>query len=396
MNTVILHADLDAFYASVEQLDTPHLKGKPLIVGGIDGTRGVVSACSYEARSFGVHSAMPMVQARKLCPEAICRPVRMARYQELSRSIMAILSRYTPSLRQISVDEAFLDASGTERLFGPAEELAERIREDIRAETSLAITIGIAPNRYLAKMASAAAKPDGIRCIQENEALAFIDERGLKRLWGFGSKTLEQLARRGIHDIPGLRAMSQAQLSMYFGQAQASFMYAAVRGEDPGIFNEEVQSSSISIERTFPVDISARDILETILLELAEELAYRMHCEGGFSRTLQVKLRRADFVRQSVQQTHEIPFTTAQELWLCACKLLAQKHPAGQPLRLLGLSLQDVKKEGRGETQGELFERGNEGMRRVEAALSALRSQKGLHVTRARLLKRPPNTPHRY
>lgn len=396
MKTVILHADLDAFYASVEQLDAPHLCGKPVIVGGLSGTRGVVSACSYEARAFGVHSAMPMVQARKCCPHAIFLPVRMARYQELSRTIMAILSRYTPSLRQISVDEAFIDASGTEKLFGPAPELAEQIRREVRAQTSLAITIGIAPNRYLAKMASAAAKPDGLLSVSMEEACDFIDRRGISRLWGFGTKTLEQLARRGIRDTTSLRSMSLPQLASLFGQVQASFMHAAVRGEDPGIFNEEVQSSSIGIERTFPVDIHTRDILETILLELSEELAYRLHCEGGLSRTLQVKLRRADFVRQSIQETRSSPFTSAQEIWLCACKLLAQKLPAGQPLRLLGLSLQDVNKEDGGETQGELFERDNEKMRRVEAALSTLRSQKGLHVTRARLLERPSNTktPH--
>ncbi len=231
---VVFHVDLDAFYASVEQRDDPRLKGKPVIVGAAPGRRGVVSACSYEARRFGIHSAMAISQAYRRCPQGVFLPVRMERYLEVSRKVMGILGTYTPHMQQISVDEAFLDMTGTERLLGPAIEVGRGLKEEVKRETGLAITVGIGPNKYVAKLATNAGKPDGLTLVTQAEVEAFLDRLALKDLWGIGEKTLARLTELNIVSTAQLREFGSEELARLLGKGTASFLHGVVRGEDPG------------------------------------------------------------------------------------------------------------------------------------------------------------------
>ena len=251
---VIFHVDMDAFYASVEQNDHPEYRGKPVIIGARPGTRGVVSACSYEARKFGVHSAMPISRAYRLCPKGIYLPVRMKRYQEVSARIMELFGDFTPVVRQISVDEAFLDMTGTRRLFGDPEEAARAIKERVRTETGCTISIGIASNHYVAKMASEYGKPDGLYRVEEGREEEFLDKLRLGDLWGVGGKTLERLEELNITTVSRLREFSEGILSSMLGKAAGAYLYSAARGRNPGVFSEEPKSRSISNEITFPED----------------------------------------------------------------------------------------------------------------------------------------------
>ncbi|MCK4515981.1 MAG: DNA polymerase IV, partial [Spirochaetaceae bacterium] len=246
---VFLHVDMDAFYASVEQRDNPKYIGRPVIVGAQPGHRGVVSACSYEAREFGIHSAMPISQAYRLCPNGVFLPVRMRRYQEVSSTIMSILTRFTPLLQQMSVDEAFLDLTGTERLFGPVVETARRIKSDVLRETNLTISVGVAPSKYLAKLASERDKPDGLCVVDPGDESVFVAGLPLKALWGVGKKMLSHLNALGVTTIAQLREYTKEDLSTHFGTAAAEYLHAVCRGEDPGLYSDHAHSHSISGER---------------------------------------------------------------------------------------------------------------------------------------------------
>jgi DNA polymerase-4 len=202
---VIFHVDLDAFYASVEQIDNPSLQGKAVIVGALPGHRGVVSSCSYEARRFGVRSAMPVSQAARRCPQGVFVPVRMKRYLEVSQAVMRILERFSPDFRQISIDEAFMDMSGTQRLYGAPLATGKTVKEKVRRQTGLTLSIGIAANRYLAKLASEHSKPDGLHFVQPGEEISFLDGLSLGNLWGVGEKTRERLLELNITSVQGLR-----------------------------------------------------------------------------------------------------------------------------------------------------------------------------------------------
>ncbi|MCX7038460.1 MAG: DNA polymerase IV, partial [Spirochaetes bacterium] len=273
--TVVFHVDLDAFYASVEQRDEPSLKGKPVIVGAAPGHRGVVSACSYEARRFGIHSAMPISQAYRRCPQGVYLPVRMARYLEVSREIMGILGRYTPRLQQISVDEAFLDLTGTERLLGAPLEVGRGLKAEVRERTGLAVSVGIGPNKYVAKLATNAGKPDGLVMVGLSEVEGFLDGRSLGDLWGIGEKTLQRLAELNITSVAQLRGFGEEALARLLGRGASAFLASIVRGGDPGIFSEEPKSRSLSSETTFEVDRKDRAGIERVLLELCHQVMFR-------------------------------------------------------------------------------------------------------------------------
>ncbi len=388
---MFFHVDLDAFYASVEQIDRPELKGRPVIVGGNEQTRGVVAACSYEARAFGVHSAQPSALARRLCPEAVFVRPRMARYTEVSKKIMHLFLDYTPAVQQISIDEAFLDMTGTERLLGPFLPLAKSIKEDVYKKTGLNVSIGISSNRYMAKMASAASKPNGLLYVPDAQAIDFLDARGIEKIWGVGEKSLEKLRRMGLYTLKGIREKTKAQLAEHFGKAFGSFLYTAVRAEDPGIFNEEVKSASISIERSFSKDIADIEVLEGIFLELAQELSFRIHDEALSSGTLQVKLRYDDLTRVSIQESQEKFFKDSEEIWTMAKKLFLKKYQTGRPLRLLGIGLTNVFNLANERQQGELFENPQDRrIQKLEQTIHGLKKNKGLNVTRARFLNKEP------
>ena len=232
----IIHVDMDAFFASIEQLDDPSLKGKPLIIGH-KGPRSVVSTCSYEARRFGVHSAMPMTTALRLCPQAVCVPGNMRRYSEKSKEVMSIIRDIAPEYIQASIDEAYLDMTGTNLIYSSPREAAILLKERVRKETGLTISVGAASSRFIAKLASDYKKPDGLTIVPEGLECDFVDTVGLKKLWGVGKATLDRLERYNIRTTQDLRQYSEERLGQLFGQAAGSYLYKVCRGQDPGIYS---------------------------------------------------------------------------------------------------------------------------------------------------------------
>lgn len=383
------HVDMDAFYASVEQLDRPELRGVPVIVGGRPGGRGVVSACSYEARRYGIHSAMPISEAYRRCPEGRFLPVRMDRYREVSRSIMKLFGEFTPEVQQISVDEAFLNMTGTERLFGPVEETGRRLKELVRRESGLAISVGIAPSRYLAKLASDFDKPDGLYRISPGEEVAFIDQLPLAKLWGVGKQLRRRLESLGYTTPQKIREESIHTLRGLFGPSSGEFLHRVSRGEDPGIYAGEALSHSVSSERTFEADLSDREVLEDRILALSEEVIMRCLDEGVTGRVVQVKIRDNEFNTVSGRRTYAAPLRSSQELFEAARKLFNRKWTEGTPLRLLGVGLGNVGPDT--DAQGELFDQeSGERQRRLEQTVHDLRRRFGdIPLGRASRLKPP-------
>lgn len=385
MTPVIFHADLDAFYASVEQLDFPELRGKPVIVGAAPGGRGVVAACSYEARKYGIHSAMPINQAYRRCPNAAFRPGRMERYREKSRAVMAVFGNFSPAVRQISVDEAFLDMTGTTGLFGEPENAARALKERIREEEGLTVSIGIGSNRYIAKLASARSKPDGLLRVAAGAEEAFMASLKLESVWGVGEKTQERLREIGLDTVDRIRALPEETLRRMAGAACGSFLYKAVRGIDPGIFADEPKSRSMSGETTFERDVVDTEILEATLLALAQELMFRLLEERVRSKTVHVKIRYENFQTVSIQETLDRWIVSADDIRDAAFALFEKKRERGRAIRLLGLGLANLEAMD-GCAQGELFEDPSAKRAKVERAVLDLKRKRGAIVTKARLL----------
>jgi DNA polymerase-4 len=385
MGKIFFHVDLDAFFASVEQLDHPEYSGKPVIVGALPGGRGVVSTCSYEARAFGVHSAMPISEAARRCPGGIFVPVRMTRYSELSERVMRIFSSYTPDMRQMSVDEAFLDMTGTEGLWGPPEAAAKALKARVRSETGLGISIGIAANPYVAKIASGLRKPDGLVIVKEGEEAAFMLTLPITKLWGAGEKTQARFAELGLRTMAQLASLSEAGLESLFGKAGGRFLYDAARGRDIGMLGGPAESRSMSSETTFDRDTNDREFLETVLLGLAEQISYRLWIEGQRSRCLVLKLRLQDFTTFSRRITRDKPFGSSSEAYSAALCLLDSAWDGHTEVRLVGLGFADLE-DGTEAVQGELFEDGGERKRRAEKAVFDLEKRGIGELTRARCL----------
>ena len=388
MENVFFCADMDAFYASVEQHDNPDYAGKPLIVGGIEGHRGVVSACSYEARRYGVHSAMPSSTAHKLCPNGIFVPVRMERYKEVSDHIMEIFTRYAPEVIQNSIDEAFLDLTGTDRLMGPPLEVAAKIKACVKEETGLTVSIGIGCNRYLAKLASDYRKPDGLYQVEKGKEIEFIDSIPLKKLWGIGKSTYTRLESSGITSAAQIRILSDTVLEGMFGKGAAEFLKAISRGEDPGICSTEHKSRSISNEITFDQDVGDYAVLRETLLGLSHQILFRLLEKGWSSKTLVLKLRLDNFSTSTIQMTQETAFTSAEEVFQASLVLLQKKWDRRRNIRLIGLGFQNA--DTAGETQLQLFDEIHEKQNKVEKAVLELNSRfQDNQVVKAALLKKP-------
>jgi len=398
LRPVVFHVDLDAFYASVEQKDDPSLAGKPVIVGAAPGHLGVVSACSYEARRFGIHSAMPISQAYRRCPQGVYLPVRMERYLEVSRDVMSILAGYTPHMQQISVDEAFLDLTGTERLFGPVKETARRLKTEVREKTGLAISVGIGPNKYLAKLATNAGKPDGLVEVNAESAEAFLDGVPLKDLWGIGEKTLQRLTELNITAVRQLRGIPEPELARLLGAGAAGFLSTVSRGADPGIFSEEPRSRSLSSETTFERDRKDRAGIERILLELCHQVMFRMIEESWKSKTPNLKLRFHDFTTVSAQKTLKHWVSSAEELYAVALELLSSRWSGSTPIRLIGIGFSNLAPM-EAQEQLELFTDEFSRQKKVEETVFRLRRKLGdVPLTKASLMKgelrkKRPTTP---
>ena len=349
----IIHIDMDAFYASVEQRDHPELRGKPVIVGGVKG-RGVVSAASYEARKFGVHSAMPMTTARRLCPQGIFVPVRMHHYADIGRQIRGIFHSFTPLVEPLSLDEAFLDVHGCEGLFGPVQEIARQIKDRIRVETGLIASVGVAPNKYLAKLASDFGKPDGFLVLPPEKVTEFLLPLPVSRIWGVGAKGEKRLHEMGIRTIGQIAALPEKVLSDRFGE-MGRHIWQLAHGQDDRTVVADREAKSISTETTFAADIGDRDVLRVWLLDLVDHLASRLRHEGIFGRTIDVKIRSSDFRTTTRSTTLAEPTNLTNVIWKAAADLFERSLTNElMPVRLLGVGATKLTREP--VVQGNLFE----------------------------------------
>lgn len=333
----ILHLDLDAFYASVEVLDDPSLRGKPVIVGGSE-RRGVVSAASYEARKFGVRSAMPVSRAKRICPHGVFLPVRMERYKEVSDRVFEIFHRFTPFVEPLSIDEAFLDVTGSERLFGSAEEIAERIRQAVRAETGLTVSAGVASSKLVAKIASDLGKPDGLVAVPPGTEKEFLEPLPADRLWGVGKVTREALREMGVHTIGDIARVSPDTLKRRFGE-HGSHLHLLANAIDDREVETEEETKSIGREETFGEDLTKAEEIRRELLSLATRVAARARRHGFKGRTVVLKVRYGDFTLISRERT--LPYATDDggEIYRCVLSLLPKTEAGTRPVRLLGIYL---------------------------------------------------------
>lgn len=377
---VFFHVDLDAFFASVEQREHPEYKGKPLVVGYL-GPRSVVSTCSYEARKYGIHSAMPTLTAQRLCPNAIFVPGDMKLYASVSKTVMSILSDYCPCVNQVSIDEAWLDMTGTRLLFGPPKALALKIKERVKNEVGITMSIGIASSPFIAKMASDYNKPDGLCVVSPSKEQFFIDTIGLSKIWGIGKSSQELLKKRGLFTPEQIRNLSIETLCKYFGSSMGNYLYKAVRGIDPGIHNQEIKSHSISTETTFIEDVTDSNTLFQVLLSMSQELLNRSLDEHVMAKTVGLKLRWGDFHTITVQQTPEYGLLNANQIFNIAKQLLLSKWSEGQGIRLIGLGLYQTYK-GDSPIQDSLFSTDDHKKRDLEKVIHSLGS-KGLNLKKA-------------
>ena len=383
MGNVFFHIDLDAFFASVECLDHPEYRGKPLIIG-YPGPRSVASTCSYEARKYGVHSAMPMTTALKLCPDAICVWGNHKRYSEKSKEVMNIIKAFAPGFLQVSIDEAFLDLSGMNRIYPLPGKAARALKDKILEETGLTVSIGVASSRFIAKLASDYNKPNGLTIVPREREEEFIDRIGLEKLWGVGKSTLEAIKRKGINSTTTLRKYNKEDLISMFGPSSGEYLYSIVRGIDPGIYQGEVKSHSISEERTYWPDIYGMDALSQELLLMSQSVMFRALDEKSVGRTVTVKLRYGDFSTSTISETPKSGIYSSDDIYKIARKLLEKKYN-NTGVRLLGVCLGGVY-EGENPEQGEFFIEKKQKLRDLEKTILKL-SKDGKVVTRATSIK---------
>jgi DNA polymerase-4 len=378
----ILHVDLDAFFAAVEQRDRPELRGKPIAVGGGGADdRGVVSAASYEARRFGVRSAMPLRTAARLCPDLVFVPVDGRKYGAVSREVMAILRRYTPVVEQISIDEAFLDVAGSEGLYGTPEAMARSIKAAIVEELQLTASVGVATTKLVAKVASDLQKPDGLVSVAPGTEAEFLAPLPISRLWGVGEKTASRLSEFGVRTIGDLAALPEDLLARRFGRLGPVLAQRA-RGIDPSPVSSADPARSVSHEHTFHVDTADPEILERTLLSLSEGVASRLRAGGVKARTSSVKVRDSSFTTVSRQRTLPEP-TDETEVVFAAARELAGSQLRGVRVRLLGVAASHLGDDG----QLALFSATDERRRKATEAADSIRRRYGSKaIRRARLL----------
>ncbi|QOC25403.1 DNA polymerase IV [Microbacterium hominis] len=380
--TRILHVDMDAFYASVEVLDDPSLAGKPLIVGGMEG-RGVVSSASYEARRFGVRSAMGVAQALRLCPQAVVVPPHFERYAALSRQVMSIFHDITPLVEPLSIDEAFLDVSGARRLWGSPGEIARMLRARVRSETGLVCSVGVAATKHVAKIASTRSKPDGLLIVSEPDTAAFLAGLPVSALWGVGPKAAEALESRGLRTVSDILAAPRGVLDRALGAAGGERIWQLAHGIDPRAVETQRVEKSIGHEETFLHDVADSAVLRSELRRLSDRVASRLRAGGWRAGTVALKLRYADFTTLSRSQTLAEPSDVGQRIGDVAIALFDAVELA-QPVRLIGVRAEKL----RGGDGGALPLWDDDAeWRRVDAALDDARQRfGGGAVTRASVL----------
>jgi nucleotidyltransferase/DNA polymerase involved in DNA repair len=345
---VIVHVDMDAFFAAIEQRDHPELRGKPVIVGadpkGGSG-RGVVSTCSYEARKFGVRSAMPISQAYRLCPQGCFLAVRMEAYEEASRQVRKVLEEFTPDVEQIGIDESFLDVTRSLHLFGSKRALAERIQQRIAEETRLTASIGIAPNKMVAKIASDMKKPRGIVIVEPDEVQSFLRPLPMGRLWGIGKKTEEILTAEDFVTVGDVADCAPAELIRRFGK-MGQELWERAHGMDERPVAETDEAKSIGNENTFDEDTGDEELLRSTLMQLCESVAARLRVAGEKGRTITTKVRLEGFLTYTRARTVEEPVDSAPAIYLVAWDNFERVARRGKKVRLIGVSVSGFETHG--------------------------------------------------
>jgi DNA polymerase-4 len=370
---VIILIDADAFFAAIEARDHPEYRGKPVIVGAKPGTRGVVSTCSYEARKFGVRSAMPISQAYRLCPQGIYVSPDMRKYQEASNAMFAICEKYSPLVERVSVDEGYLDVTPL-----PGVPIAQKIREEVRAHLGITVTAGVSYCRYLAKIAAEENKPDGLGVIPPEEALAFLETLQVGKLPGVGPKTLRVLEDHGVHTVGDLRSMPSSWFQSTLGKYGARLKDLA-EGRDHTPIETSRAAKSVSEETTFEVDQDDRDLLYAVLASLSQDVGFRLRQHDLSARTIGIKVRFADFTTLSREKTLEAPVSSDAEIFACARDLFdSLKLPL--PVRLLGVSAGGL--SGKATSQPSLFESEDKSWEEVSRAVDSLRKKYGRKLVR--------------
>jgi DNA polymerase-4 len=379
----ILHLDVDAFFASVEEILDPSLKGKPVIVGARPEQRGVVASASYTARAFGVHSAMPTAQALRLCPQAIVLPPRHRVYREYSARMMAILSEYSPLVEPLSMDEAFLDVTGCQVRWGSPEELARHLQKRLEVELGLSASVGLAANKLVAKIASGLEKPRGFVVVPHGKEAEFLAPLPVGKLWGVGEVTARSLHEMGVFTIGQLAQLPAAQLEARFGR-RGRDLYRQARGIDDRPVVVEREEKSLSRETTFAEDIGDLQVLRKKLLSLSEDVARRLRKRGLQGRTVKLKLRYADFTTLTRQVTMEVPTDLGRVVFDQAARLLDKAWDRRRKVRLIGVGVS--KFEQPEERQLSLFEEPGEGkaekLRRLSQTVDRIREKYGHEAIR--------------
>lgn len=381
----IIHIDMDAFYASVEQRDDPSLQGRPVIVGGKPDSRGVVSTASYEARKAGIHSAMSLAEAYRRCPEAVFLKVDGKKYREVSVQIREVFLTYTPLVEPISLDEAFLDVTGSIRLFGPTVEIARTIKERIKNEIGLTASVGVAHNKFLAKLASDLNKPDGFVVVEADHVQEFLDPLSIERIWGIGNKMAERLHGLNIHTIHELRQIEKEYLIRLFG-TWGNQVYSLGRGIDDRPVESEKETKSLGRETTFEIDIADREVLKTILLELACDIGQSLRKHELMGKTVTLKLRYSDF--HTISRSHTLSQATNLEdvIYQEACHLL-EEVSLKQAIRLIGITLHHLIRDD--EVQLSLFDEPQRDREKLVKVIDSINEKYGINsITRARLLQK--------
>ena len=398
MHRAIIHLDMDAFYAAIEQLDYPHLRGKPLIVGW-DSARGVVATASYEARPYGVHSAMPMVQARKLCPQAIIVPPRRERYLEVSRHVFRILRSFTPLVEPLSVDEAFLDVTNSHELFGSAREIAQKIRNRIHQDIQLTGSAGIGPSKFIAKIASDMSKPDGLLEVQTHDVLNFLHPLPVTKIWGVGKVTAKSLQDLSIKTIGNLSQFSKQTLVSRFG-THGQRLFELARGIDDRRVNPQRAVKSIGEEETFAEDLSANKKIQGVLLQQAQDVARRLRKRELAAKTITVKIKLAErlgggkFRLYTRSRSLPVPTNDASEIYRVATLLFQSIPRKTRAVRLAGIYTSNMESEQK-VSQFDLFNsssRTNDKRQRLGKALDRLSRKYGEGVVQYGAASRPHST----
>ncbi|MCX6438249.1 MAG: DNA polymerase IV [Actinobacteria bacterium] len=382
--STILHVDMDAFYASVSERDDPTLKGKAVVVGA--GARGVVLSANYEARKFGIHAAMPVGRAQRLAPHAIFIPPDHARYSEVSEGIMEIFQSFTPLLEPISLDEAFLDVTGAKRLLGTGREIAQAIRAKVEKQEGITCSVGIAPSKFIAKLASGHCKPNGILEIPIDRILTFLHPLPVKAIWGVGPKTAEVLERLGLRTVEDIAKLPRTTLIRALGEASGASLYELAWGRDYRDVVTDEPEKSISAAETFPFDLDSPEEILKEYLRLCEKATSRLRSRNLFAKTISIKVRFADFTTINRSKTLPLPIDSTHEVYDVVKGLYTALRIERARLRLVGVGLENLSE---GAPHQMLLGQRENGWREAESAIDKAQARFGRDSVRPARLVEP-------